>query len=68
MRGAACAIAFVLSSGYLFSSHKKNEVLNALAAALALASGVFAVKDTIDLIFHANVFSAFFSSVVDGGR
>jgi len=50
MRGAACAIAFVLSSGYLFARNRENAILNMLAGILALMSGIYAVKDTIDIL------------------
>ena len=50
MRGIACAIAFVLSSGYLFAGNRENALLNMLASILALLSGIYAVIETIDIL------------------
>jgi hypothetical protein len=50
MRGTACAIAFVLSSGYLFARNRENALLNMLAGILALLSGIYAVIETIGIL------------------
>lgn len=50
MRGTTCAIAFVLSSGYFFARNRENAFLSMLAGILALLSGIYAIKETIDIL------------------